>query len=349
MKHGGDLISYADYYQGELIDFSSNINPLGPPEGLKRELINSFNTLISYPDIQYRYLRKAISEYLKCNIENVIVGNGAVEIINNIIHLFKRVIVFIPSFSEYEDRARVFGKEVLKLNYLEDFSLDLENLEENMMEGDLLVLGNPNNPTGLRIEIEELKKAYEIVRAKGGFLLLDEAFFEFCPEDYDSIDIFSDEDFKGVGIIRAATKFFALPGIRLGYACTSKDMVEEYKKIELPWSVNALADCAGRYIFNCKDYIDKSKRYIEAERKFLLEELSKIEGIKVYTTHTNYILIKLLNWDEEFVFHKFLKDGLVVRKCSSFDGLDKSYIRVAIKDRDKNLRLIKSFKELERL
>lgn len=349
MEHGGDLISYSDYYDGELVDFSSNINPLGPPKGLNEKLINAFSTLISYPDIQYRHLRKSISKYLKCNKENIIVGNGAVEIINNLIHLFERIIVFIPSFSEYEKRPEVFGKEVLKLDYLEDFSLDLKALEENMVEGDLLILGNPNNPTGLRIEKEELIKIYEIVRNKGGFLLLDEAFFEFCPEDYDSIEIFREEGFKKVGIIRAATKFFALPGIRLGYGCISKEMMEEYRKIELPWSVNALADCAGRYIFDDKDYIIESKKYIDNERKYLLEELSKIKGIKVDTTHTNYILIKLLNWDEEFVFHKFLKDGLVIRKCSSFDGLDESYIRVAIKDREKNLRLVKSFKKLEKI
>lgn len=349
MEHGGDLISYADYYQGELIDFSSNINPLGPPKGLNELLMDSFNTLASYPDIQYRYLKKSISKYLKCNEKNVVVGNGAVEIINNIIHLFKRVIVFIPSFSEYESRAKVFGKEILKINYLEDFSLDLKKLKENMKKGDLLILGNPNNPTGLRIKKEELIKTYEIVENKGGFLLLDEAFFEFCPEDYDSIEIFRDEKFKKVGIIRAATKFFSLPGIRLGYACIPDNMIEEYKKIELPWSVNALADCAGRYIFSSKDYIVKSKDYINQERKFLLDELSKINGIKVYTTHTNYILIQLLKWDEEFVFHKFLKDGLVIRKCSSFDGLGENHIRVAIKDRDKNSRLIESFKKLERI
>ena len=180
-------------------------------------------------------------------------------------------------------------------------------------------------------------------------MLLDEAFYEFCPEDYDSIEIFKPYSFANVGIIRAATKFFGLPGIRLGYGCISEKLIKEYEKIELPWSVNALANTAGEYIFKCKDYIEESKTYIEKERQFLLKELSKIQGMNIFNTHTNYILIKLLKWNEEYIFNFFLKRGLVIRKCSSFNGLDDSYIRVAIKNRKNNERLIKTFIELERI
>ncbi len=347
MEHGGDLITYGKYYEGELIDFSSNINPLGVPKGLDEELIKGFNTLVRYPDIKYRHLKVDIAKYLKCSVENVILGNGAVDIINNFILMFPRIIVFLPSFSEYEKRALVYDKEVIKLNYKEDFTLDLDALGKVMMPYDLLIIGNPNNPTGLRIEEDILIKLYEMVKCKHGFLLLDEAFYEFCPEDYDSIQMFEKDNFKNIGIIRAATKFFALPGIRLGYCCTSEDIRKKHEEVELPWSVNALADIAGRYIFKCKDYIEDSKNYIEEERKYLLKELSKVESIRAYNTHANYILIKLLKWNEEYIFNFFLKRGLVIRKCSSFNGLDNKYIRVAIKDRKNNIRLVETFKELE--
>ena len=348
MRHGGDLITYEKYYEGELIDFSSNINPLGFPEGLEEELIHSFNNMTSYPDIKYRHLKSSISKYLRCNPGNVIVGNGAVDIINNFILMFPRIIVILPSFSEYEQRALIYEKEVVRLDYKEDFTLDLASIEKTIKAEDLLILGNPNNPTGLRIEKETLMELYEIIKEKEGYLLLDEAFYEFCPKDYDSIEIFRKDAFKNVGIIRAATKFFALPGIRLGYGCISMDISKKYGEIELPWSVNSLADRAGRYIFQCKDYIKRSQAYIEGEREFLLRELDKIEGIKPYPTHTNYILIKLLKWNEEYVFYFFLKRGLLVRRCSSFNGLDNTYIRLAIKNRENNLKLIKTFKELER-
>lgn len=347
MEHGGDLLTYENFYDGELIDFSSNINPLGTPKGLKEDIINNLQTLTTYPDIQYRKLKRSISKYLNCEASNILVGNGAVEIINNFVILAKKIIVCTPSFSEYEKRAIAHNKLVETIPYKKDFTIDMEAIEEIIHEDDLIILGNPNNPTGLRIPKEQLLKIYRLVKKAKAFLLLDEAFFEFSPEDYDSIELFKEYNFESVGIIRAATKFFALPGIRLGYGCTSKEKMEAIQKIELPWSINSLADAAGQFILNDKEYIRKSKEYIEAERRFLLSELSRIEGIKPYTTHTNYILIKLLSWDEEYVFNSLLKKGIIIRKCSSFKDLDENHIRVAIKDRKNNLLLVQAFKNVE--
>lgn len=347
MEHGADLLTYEDKYDGKLIDFSSNINPLGPPHGLDKELIKSFQALTAYPDIKYRKLKSSISNYLKCEDENVVVGNGAVEIINNFIIEAESVTIMTPSFSEYEKRAVVHGKFINKLSYSRDFTIDIDKFKD-VKKDTLLILGNPNNPSGLRIPKEELLSIYKIVKEAGVFLLLDEAFFEFCPVDYDSIEIFRKYNYESVGIIRAATKFFALPGIRLGYCCTSPHMVKRIEKIELPWSINTLADAAGQFIFNDSDYISNSKAYIEKERRFLLDELSKINGIKSYMTNADFILIKLLNWNEEQVFNYFLNRGILIRKCSSFKELNGDYIRVAIKDRNNNLRLIDIFKSLNK-
>ena len=344
MDHGGDLLTYKQHYDGELIDFSSNINPLGPPKGLDRILLSSFKSLESYPDIQYRKLKTSISEYLNCNSKNVLVGNGAVEIINNFIIPAKRVVVMNPAFSEYKKRAIAHEKEVVQLPYRKDFSIDINEITKVLEKDDLLILGNPNNPTGLRIEEEILLEIYKLVSNKGAYLLLDEAFYEFCPPDYDSVEIFKEYDYKNIGIIRAATKFFALPGIRLGYACVSEEKAVEISKIELPWSVNSLADIAGQYIFNDNSYIKNSKDYVAKERNYMLDELSKIQGLTPYNTHTNYILIKLHNLDEEYVFKFFLEKGIVIRKCSSFKVLGNNHVRVAIKDRLNNLQLINIFK-----
>lgn len=346
MEHGGDLLSYEAYYDGELVDYSSNINPLGIPRGLDEALVEGFTTLTSYPDIKYRRLKKDVADYLNCDIENILVGNGAVEIIDLFLMDCEEVLLMVPSFSEYELRAKVHKKNIKKIRYKEDFTVDIEGLKD-LKANTLVVLGNPNNPTGLRIPKEDLLKIYEIVRERDGFLLLDEAFFEFCPEDYDTIEIFKEKDYANIAIIRAATKFFSLPGIRLGYACTSRDKVEQISKLQLPWSVNSLADIAGQFIFKDVEFIKDSKDYIDNERRFLLEELSKIDGIKAYETHTNYILIKLLKYDEEYAFKHFLKAGIVIRKCSSFKELGDNHIRIAIKDRKNNLRLIEAFKNLK--
>lgn len=344
LKHGGDLLTYENRYDGELIDFSSNINPLGVPKGLNEVLIDGFNTLTAYPDIQYRKLKLEVAKYLNCKEENVLVGNGAVEIINNFIISHDKVAVMTPAFSEYELRAKVHRKQVRKIPYKKDFNIDLESLK-SLEEDELLILGNPNNPTGLRIPKEDLMEIYKIVKSRKAFLVLDEAFFEFCPEDYDSIELFKEDGYKNVAIIRAATKFFALPGIRLGYSCSSIEKVQEISKIELPWSVNSLADIAGQYIFDDTQYINESKKYIDKERRYLINELSNVDGIYVYNSHTNYILIKLLEHTEDHAFKHFLQHGIVIRKCSSFIELGDNHIRVAIKDRENNERLLDAFRK----
>lgn len=345
MLHGGDTISYENLYDGELLDFSSNINPLGRPKGLNQKLIDGFDTLEAYPDIKYRSLKNKISEYLKCDIENVVTGNGAVEIIDNFIMLSKRVVTTTPAFAEYSLRGKVHNKEVVKLPYKEDFTIDVDLVRSTIKKGDMLVLGNPNNPTGLRIEKDTLVNIYNIIREKEAFLLLDEAFFEFAPKDYDSIEIFKEYNYDNIGIIRAATKFFGVPGIRLGYGCTNKKLVKEIENIQLPWSINSMAMIAGEYIFDNKEYIEKSIEYIDKERKFLLTSLKKFDWVVVYETHTNYILLKLKEYDEDYVFEYFVRNGIVIRKCSSFKVLGNNHIRVAIKSREDNEKLIEVFKK----
>ncbi|MCD2348510.1 pyridoxal phosphate-dependent aminotransferase [Clostridium guangxiense] len=345
MFHGGDTFTYKDEFQGKIIDYSSNINPMGPPKALKIELLKAYDELAYYPDIQYRELRKNISKYLKCDYEEVIIGSGAMEIISNMCLLFDRIAVFVPCFGEYIKRPKILGKEVVRFKFNEEFKVDCGELEKSLIKGDLLILGNPNNPTGLRIEREVLLEIYKLAYEKGAFLLLDEAFYEFCPEDYDSIELFRGKE--KVCIVRAATKFFGLPGIRLGYAHVSESFRKKYKEIESPWSVNSYANAAGRIIFKDKAYIKETKEETERERNYMLHELSDINWLKPFKSHTNFILIKLLSGDEDEVFSKLISKGFMIRKASSFEGLDKTYIRLAVKDRKSNEGLIKALKEIK--
>lgn len=344
MVHGGDILTYKDRTNEEIIDFSSNINPLGPPEGLKEVLNDAYSELTMYPDIYYRELKKNIANYLRCNCTEVIVGNGALEIISNFCLLFKRTVVFIPCFSEYTKRSEVFQKETLKLPLDSNFHIDIKALKENLRAGDILILGNPNNPTGFRIEKQTLIQIQSIVKEKNAFLLLDEAFFEFCPQDYDSITLFKGE--VNVCVIRAATKFFALPGIRLGYGVVSSIFIQKYINVESPWSVNSYANAAGRCIFKDKNYVESTKRYIEKERKYLLNNLSEIEWIMPFKSQANFILIKLIKYDEDIIFEKFIEKGILLRKASSFEGLNNRYVRIAVKDHKSNEKLINIFREI---
>jgi threonine-phosphate decarboxylase len=232
---------------------------------------------------------------------------------------------------------------VIPIRLANDFRVSAKLLEEKLEAGDVIILGNPNNPTGKRIEKDEVIKIQAFAEEKGVFLLLDEVFFEFCPEDYDSIHLFYRKE--NVGVIRAATKFFGLPGIRLGYAYVRRNVAKTYDKLALPWRINAIADLAGRVIFKDTEYIRKTKEYIKQQRQFMLSQLKKINGIKVYTTDTNFILLKLLHCHENDLFERLIRKGLLIRKASSFEGLDKTYVRIAIKDRESNTRLIDALKK----
>lgn len=343
MIHGGDVQSHKNKYNGNIIDFSSNINPLGPPAGLKEEMDRAYPELCEYPDIYYRELRQNIAEYLKCDAREVITGSGAVDIINNVVLMFKRIVVLTPCFSEYIKRPEVLGRKVVKLPSDADFQINPSSIADKLQHGDLLILGNPNNPTGLRITEKTLMQIYNAVMQKDAFLLLDEAFFEFCPSDYDSVEIFKSAG--NVCVIRAATKFFALPGIRLGYGFASVEFAERYKDVESPWSVNSYANAAGRCIFRDKSYIERTRNYIKKEREYLINELSEIKWIKAYKSDADFILLKLFKYDEDIVFDRLIRNGVMIRKASNFEGLDRSFIRIAVKDHESNERLIRLLKE----
>lgn len=346
MIHGGDLESYKHCYNGELIDFSSNINPIGPPKGLKNILNDSFEIINQYPDIDYRRAKKHIGKYLKCSDNEIVLGNGAVEIINNFILLSKRVVVFTPCFYEYIKRAEVLSKEVVSIDRDNDFNIDVSKIDGIIRRGDILILGNPNNPDGGMLKKSTLMQIINLCKEKDAFLLLDEAFYEFSNVDYDSIEMLKNMKCKNVCVIRAATKFFALPGIRLGYGWTDEENALKFKNIELPWSINTYAASAAEFIFNDADYIKRSREHITSEREFMLSEFKKIPYLKAFGSQAAFILIKLYKYDENYIFDYFLKRGILIRKASNFIGLDKSFIRVAVKNRAFNEKLLNIFKEL---
>ena len=338
MEHGGDILSYQDLYDGPIVDFSSNINPLGYPKILDELIPRGLSALTAYPDIHYRSLRQSIADYLACQPDDVLVGNGSMEIIEHFCREAKRVVVCIPCFSEYEERALVYRKPVRKIPLSDDFRLSAALLEPELEEGDVLILGNPNNPSGLRIVQAELEAIQELAEERNAFLVLDEAFFEFCPADYDSIRLFYGKE--NVCVIRAATKFFGLPGIRLGYAYAVRSIADNYAKNALPWCINAIADLAGRIIFTEDEYIKRSKTLIKEQRRWMLAQLRPMRGFKVFPTDSNFILLKLLQLDEDELFKRLIRQGLMIRKASSFEGLDKRFVRIAVKDPTNNQRLI---------
>jgi threonine-phosphate decarboxylase len=355
-EHGGDIYTDGLLIGKELIDFSSNINPLGVPESFTNHIDEAVKALNRYPDIEYRELKNAICTYInKSHIseENIVLGNGAAEIIDLAIGSFKDILLTVPSFGEYEKSAL---KADVKINYsylkedmhpknknIRNLDIDYEDLLGKVKELNIeaLVLANPNNPNGGIIDKSKFQAVTDICKSKGITIIIDEAFIEFTGCNSDSF-IDELECYPNIFIIRALTKFFALPGIRFGYG-VSKDLnlLESIKKKQNPWNINCFAEVAAKYVLKDKEYIEESLKWISEELPYLSRELKDISIIEqVYKSKSNFILCKLKGISDVELYAYCMKNGIAIRRASNFKGLDDSFVRFAVKDRNSNDRLI---------
>lgn len=350
IEHGGDIYTEGKFKGIELIDFSSNINFLGVPKSFTNNLIKALEDIICYPDLKYREAKQNISQYLKEGIreENIILGNGAAEIINLAIRALDKPCIVVPSFSEYETTAKAYGKEIVFSYLNEDFSYNYDDIMERLKECDGLVIGNPNNPNGGIINKDSFQQIIYYCEENKKKIIIDEAFIEFVEEENQSyVDKCS--SFKCLFIIRAFTKFFAMPGIRLGYGvCSDIDFIESLSKLQIPWNINTFAEVAIKTVLKDEEYINTSKAMYNIERQYLIQELKRFNFIdNIYKSHGNFILLRLKNITGEDMFNFCLSRGVLIRRCRNFRGLDDRFIRLAIKSRENNQKLLNIFKELE--
>lgn len=353
--HGGNIYKIMRENQAEkLIDYSSNINPFGVPESLKEAVVDNFDLLTRYPDIDYVELREKIAKYNKLNQENIVVGNGAVEVIFMYMKTFKpnKVLIVSPTFAEYE-RALIKTTdakiEYFELKESEEFVLNTQSLKERLNEKyDLLIICNPNNPTGKFIAKETMTDILEECNKFDTKLFIDEAFIEFVEGSLDNT-IASEREInkKNLFILRALTKFFAIPGLRFGYGiCFDKELKNRMECDREPWTVNAFAELAGKILLNDLEYIMKSENWVRKEKSFMFEKLSLVNNIKVYKTDTNFILIKLRKINSKELRKLMIAEGIVVRDASNFVYLDDRFIRLAVKDRETNIVVIDKLKKV---
>ena len=345
--HGGNIYKLKRDNGIEVLDYSSNINPLGVPNSFKKAVIENFETLEKYPDIDYVELRTAIGDYNNCHIDNVVVGNGATEVLFLYMKAVKakKVLIIAPTFAEYERAAKAAGRDVKFFPLSKDFSLNENMLLEFITDEDVVVMCNPNNPTGKFQNLEKIKKIADFLERKNKKLFIDEAFIEFVDNWKDKTAFLLKH--KNIFILRALTKFFALPGVRLGYGLTyDRAILNEIKNIREPWSVNGVAEIAGKTMLLDTLYIHETENWIKQEKIWFYEELCKMDNIEVTPTETNFILVKLLNDNAKSFRKKMIENGVLVRDASNFMFLDESYIRLAIKDRKKNEKVLEALRRV---
>lgn len=335
--HGANIFKYSK--SGDLLDFSSNINPYGPTERVKNNIREHLDLIARYPDVSYGKLFDVLEKYLGVDKTHISLGNGAMEVIDAAISLYENIVIFEPAFMEYEIRARVQKKNIKKINLDSSFKPNVHDLDFDL-ENTLVIITSPHNPSGVSLSKKEFDEIYEKVSNNGGAILMDEAFHEFSSVDYDLAKEIS--KYKNLFVVRAATKFFSLPGLRLGYLVSNfKNDIDNH----IPtWSVSSLVENLGEDLLLDEEFIISSKAKLVKSRDKLFLELNKIDGIHPIPSDANYILTKT-DFDNEMLFQNLLKKGILVRMCDNYANLGHQYIRVAVKKDEDNEKLLKALKE----
>lgn len=361
--HGGNLHKASKEYgikQSQLLDFSANINPLGPLVGLKNLLITSVDDIINYPDPEYSELRLGISKYLGVDENLIIPGNGASEIIYLLFEVLKpkKVLMPVPVFSEYERAVELlsdkYGQRICDIVYFglkeeQSFNLELDEILRAMVPGiDAVVLCNPNNPTSTLIPKVDLITIVQQAENNGTMVIIDETFIEMTVDGNKNSLVNRLENHKNLFIIRAFTKVLAMPGLRLGYGLGCGDILNQMWTKKLPWSVNSMAAAIGKILPAVVGYIDETSKWLAEEKEWLFNKLVELPGLRVYKPNTNFILLKLLKTHYTAGNLKNLmgREGILIRDASNFRGLDNSFFRVAVKDRQSNIRLLNTLKKV---
>ena len=359
-QHGGKLKQAAaenNLQPEEIIDFSANINFLGPPEQIINAVRKNAAQIKNYPEINSKNLKKLIAASHQLEPEKVTVANGAAEMLYQLTKVLQpqKVMVIDPTFSEYQLAAESVGAEIVhfQLQKEAEFFLDLENLKAELrQEIDLLFICNPNNPTGQLIRSADLKAVIEKAAAAGVTIVIDEAFNDFLEksEKYSAVNFL--EAYDNLVILKSMTKLFSIPGLRLGYALTNKNLSFKLENKRDPWSVNYFSQLAGEIIFGeseeISEYVKESRARIAREREFLNSGLKEFKSLKVYQPSVNYIFIDLSasSYTAAELKSELLREAILIRNCDSYYGLQDNYIRVAVKDRKSNNILLEKLKAL---
>jgi len=345
IPHGGPFSII--HPSSDILDFSSNINPMGISSLMRKTIKNQLDTIQIYPDSESTQLRKNLQRYTKIPSSQIVVGNGATEIIYNFCQAFlsnkTSVLIPIPTFGEYESAAKLSG---VKVSFFKTMNLekDIDDFISKIPNNGCVFICNPNNPTGNLITKKTLQKIIILANKRKTLVFIDECFIELVPDHNESI-IKLVKKYDNLFILRSLTKSFALAGLRIGYGIGSKQMISILNKIKIPWNVSGLAQQAASIALSHSSYLTKVKKIIKKESYYLINYISKLKGFQCNATSTNFILIKTKT-KSKILQKKLLKKKILIRDCSTIRGLNDNYIRIAVKTRKENEKLIKALERL---
>lgn len=332
----------------QLLDFSANINPLGMPASLKRALIDNLDRAERYPDVDYALVHAALAGHHQIPASWILAGNGETESIFTLVSGLKprHAMIVTPGFAEYR-RALQWGECTIHefaLREEDGWQLTDTILDALTSELDCLFLCTPNNPTGLLPDNHLLCEIAARCKTLGIALILDEAFIDFIAGEAGFIPLLQEN--PHIWVLRSLTKFYAIPGLRLGYLVNSNEQaVAHMRNRQMPWSINAFAALAGEIILRDSDYQQATWKWLEQEGKRFDQQLQNLPHLKVYPGRANYRLLRCERLDVDLQ-RAMLEHHILIRSCANYPGLDARYYRVAVRSQEENNRLLAALRKV---
>lgn len=363
--HGGNIFQFAHEQRiepYEVVDFSANINPLGPSQRGLDALNAQLRYISHYPDATNDDVLNAIADTYGMDKHQIIVGNGAAELLYAICRLpgYTGAFVPAPGFSEYKEALEaskipvrdIFyrpreddnGKPYFEVPYLalETFAAELKGQDGRI----IVFLGNPNNPDGTLLDKDHIRTVASMLKDANSLLVIDESFIDFVGNDPLQDNEHSMRslvnEFDNIIVVHSFTKFYAVPGLRIGAAFTNETLITQLQQYIPSWSVNTLAQAYTKAALNDVDYIKRTKQELNEERAFMYNALDGIEGITVYPPSANFMLFQVNQEGitANYINEELKKYNMIVRNCDSYVGLTNHWVRIAIKDHDTNIKLV---------
>ncbi|MFH1675017.1 MAG: threonine-phosphate decarboxylase [Pseudomonadota bacterium] len=347
--HGGNIYKIAQELEcnpAEIVDMSSNVSPLGMPQGLEYYFREKWKEIGALPEVDSTSLRRLFAEKAGLDFDRVLTGNGTTEFIYSapLALNMQKALIIGPTYSDYRDACDAY--DVSHRFYLarkeDKYQPNAVEIEGALKGIDSVFVCNPNNPTGRLIPSKLLKELiYNHPKVR---FIVDESYMPFVPDV--ASETLTRVDVDNLVVLHSFSKIFGIPGLRLGILTGSPELVNFFVRLKQPWSVNRLAQVAGAYLLEQGNFVVEVAQFVEKEREVFLGLIKDITELRPFPSVTNFILVELAGgMKAPEVFHKMAQEKILIRDCSNFYGLNDRFIRIALKSSEENRLCAEKLKE----
>lgn len=352
--HGGNIYELAEKigcHPDEIVDMSSNVNPIGPMPGIMRHLKKTLDDIKRLPEVDSWKMNHAFASCYGKDAREVLAGNGSTQFIYLIPRVLKskKVLVLGPTYSDYADSCIMNNVDYRHLiaDESNEFCHDMERLKVEAAACDTVFICNPNNPTGSLIRAEKI--AWLCRSITDTCFVVDESYLPFLRNaEQESMLRFN---FSNLIVLNSMSKIYRIPGLRVGFMVSSQKLISQFEPYMLPWSVNSLAQTAVQYLMQEREevvsFIEETRRFVLAEKELMIRQLKCIPGVKVFPSTTSFLLVRLSEKiTSDSICSALAEKRFLIRNCANFNGLSNRYIRISLQSREKNIMVAEMIKEL---